>query len=69
MRTSREILEELLSGLEKKNLDDLKKDSQVLKNYGVLSYEDYKAVRGRIISERKFRKEEECKCEVRACGK
>ena len=55
MRTSAEICEELLSGLDKKDLDNLKQETTTLKNYGVLSFEDYQKVNGAIEEEAALR--------------
>ena len=59
MRSSAEIREELLSGIEKKDLEILHNEARVLKNYGVLLFDDYTKLRGEIISERKLRKQRE----------
>ena len=55
MRTSAEICEELLLGLNKKDLDNLKQETTTLKNYGVLSFEDYQKVNGAIEEEAALR--------------
>ena len=59
MRSSAEIREELLSGIEKKDLETLHNEARVLKNYGVLLFDDYVKIRGEIISERELRKQRE----------
>ena len=51
MRTSAEICEELLSGLDKKDLDNLKQEATTLKCYGVLSFKDYQKANEAIEKE------------------
>ena len=71
MRSSVEIREELRSGIEKKDLETLHDEARVLKNYGVLSFEDYQKVRKEIAAEKELREFtfSDCQCEECTCGK